>query len=67
MVSRSPQEYMRRKGIVPTFTARPRFSPCELLVHKYDTGPSPLKSSLAEGDPPPDRVSLQPWTPLAEE
>jgi hypothetical protein len=67
MTSRSPQEFLRRKGLVSTVTPGPRFSPCALLVHKYGTGPTPLKASLAEGDPPPDRAALKPWTPLVEE
>lgn len=65
-VSRSPKDFMRRKERVPTVRPGPRFSPGELLVHKYALGPSLLKSRQAEGVSPPDRPILKPWFPATE-
>ena len=66
-ISRSPQEFLKRKGIEPTFTPGPRFSPCDLLVHQYDTGQTLEKARLAEGCPPPARAQLKPWPPQTAE
>ena len=67
MVSRSPQAYMKRKGLLPTVLVGPRLDLYQLLIHKYDTGQSLLKSQLAEGCNPPDRPVLKPWVSRSEE
>ena len=66
-ISRSPQEFLKRKCSVPTYRPGPRFDPCGLLVHKYPTGFTVAKSTLAEGDPPPERAVFKDWSPLASE
>ena len=62
MISRSPQEFLRRKGLVETHRPGPRFAPRDILVHKYETGQTPEKQRIAEGDPPPDRPFIKPWS-----
>lgn len=67
MVSRSSLRYMQRKNLSGTFRPRPRFDPDGLLVHQYDTGFTTCKSTLAEGDPPPNRADFRDWSPPTTE
>ena len=60
MLSRSPQPYLRRKGLAIPRQQSARFDPCDLLVHKYPTGATCAKDDFAEGENPPDRASLRP-------
>ena len=71
MISRTPFAYQRRKQIRSLNWPTSRFSVKKLLVHQYSVeaghNPAvdkPLGELIAgEGNPPPDRVILNDWTP----
>lgn len=64
-VSRSALVFLQRAGRRPL--PEPivsRLSPDDLLVHKYDTGPTVAKAVRGDGgDHRPDRARLDVWPP----
>lgn len=70
MPSRSPLAYQKRKQLRPTEldAPAPRFSPDELLVHKYPTGKTidKLEASEGQGDAP-NRPEMVRWDASEEE
>jgi|GEM_PF-4503255 len=59
--SRSPMDYLKRKGVLPTTRPGPRFSPFTFLVQKYPTGETVEKAEYADGAPPTDRAGFHEW------
>jgi hypothetical protein len=64
--SRSPREFLERRGIVPAHVPpRPRLDIRDLLVNTepLDVPPEPEQKVLRqlEGEPPPDRQEARPW------
>jgi len=70
MPSRSPFAYQRRKQLRSTEldAPSPRFSPDELLIHKYPTGKTidKLEASEGQGDAP-NRPEMVRWDTSEEE
>lgn len=71
MISRTPFAYQRRKQIRSLNWPTSRFSTTKLLVHQYSveagynqaTAKTIGELVAGEGNPPPDRVMLNEWTP----
>ncbi len=62
-ISRSPWLFLTRCGLRPTQGIRTKFDPGAMLIERYPTGSTRLKSELADGQPPPNRPRFFPWTP----
>lgn len=63
--SRSPVTFLRRSGIDPneSLRPRPRVYPADLLVNFLPVDKRPISSFLeAEGKPQPDRGTMRPWS-----
>jgi len=65
MISRTPFAYQRRKQLRSLNWPTSRFSTDKLLVNQYEspTGKSKGELVAGEGNPPPDRVLFNSWTP----
>ena len=65
MPSRNPFPFQHRSLLSPLLWPSPRFAPSELLIHQYPDPDGKSKGELiaGEGDPPPDRVILNDWSP----
>lgn len=64
-VSRNPSLYMARKRFWTLQGSVPRFSPCQMRIHRYVTGNTIEKATIAEGNPAPDRAVIKPWPPTS--
>jgi len=71
MPSRSPWQYQKRKQLRPTEMPQApasRFSPDEMLIHKYPTGKTISKLEASEGlGDAPDRAEMVRWDTSEEE
>lgn len=69
-VSRSPLEFLRRNGLMPTpRSSLPRLDTARLRVHTIPLKPDQIDPGLvldASGDPPPDRGITDVWPPPQE-
>jgi hypothetical protein len=66
-ISRDPNLYLQRRGIIKTDVAGPVFDPAGLLIHNYPIERSECAAAKADGEEDsPDRAKLIPWTSSSE-
>jgi len=63
MISRNPEQFLKRKQILPTYRSGSRLDTGHLLVHQFPTGPTEEDNLRGEGCPAPDRPLLKDFTP----
>jgi len=59
MISRNPEQFLRRKGLLPAYSPSKRLDAGHLLVHQVPVGPTEESVYRGEGCPAPDRPVLK--------